>query len=90
MRRHEIKRSRLNDSAAKLEEAELAECSFHPGLNDSASLLDNKKNDRTKLGTFNLLYDQARQPKERVESLKVIVDSKELEEMREKPQINIM
>jgi hypothetical protein len=90
MRLHQRKQTQLNDSVSKIADDELLECSFQPGLNTSASQLDTHKRDRARLGTFNLLFEQSKKPKQRIESLKILRDSKELEELRQKPEINTM
>lgn len=90
MRLHQRKQTQLNESMSKVVDDELLECSFQPGLNISASLLDTNKRDRERVGTFNLLYEQSKKPNHKVESLKVLRDSRELEELRQKPEINSM
>lgn len=90
MRLHQRKQTQLNESVSRIADDEMTECSFQPGLNTSASQLDTHKRDRARVGTFNLLFEQSKRPRPKVESLKVLQDSKELEELRQKPEINTM
>lgn len=90
LRLHEKKKALLNESLNKVVEEELQECSFQPGLNSSSAFLDRDREVRERIPTHDLLYGLSKQPKKKLENLRIMIDSKEVEEVRQKPEINIM
>lgn len=86
LRIQEKRRVEFQATLVKQAEQELEECSFHPRVNHHK--LSQQDSLRQRLGTFQLLFEQAQRPKQNIETLRQILEEQELSQVRPVPEIN--